>query len=218
MNLTPKQVAAISALILAFTGTAVGVHQSLKSGPSPSFSTGTTTTTSSSVDAGYTGYCGVERHNVKDLLDNFTPPTPVPTTVNALTHEVAPPVTQDSPRLAAEQQTFIVQAKLIAVKAESDSDIHIIIADPSTGAQMNVESPAVQCVGSSADSKELIAARESFVLACGFPNSSGYVNLSGDASITGVRFFDVLHGQRGADNGVELHPLLNFMSSNCQQH
>ena len=38
-----------------------------------------------------------------------------------------------------------------------------------------------------------------------------------NATITGVAFFDDLHRQRGvAPNGIELHPLLSFVSSSCR--
>jgi hypothetical protein len=38
-----------------------------------------------------------------------------------------------------------------------------------------------------------------------------YRSLSGTATVSGVIFFDFLHGQRGvAPNGIELHPVLRF--------
>jgi hypothetical protein len=36
------------------------------------------------------------------------------------------------------------------------------------------------------------------------------------ATIEGVLFFDVLHGQRGAPNGVELHPVTFFSTAGDQ--
>jgi hypothetical protein len=41
--------------------------------------------------------------------------------------------------------------------------------------------------------------------------------LNGTATISGVGFFDKTHGQNGgADNGIELHPVLRFSSSTCR--
>ena len=41
-------------------------------------------------------------------------------------------------------------------------------------------------------------------------SSSRYTPEDFTATIEGVLFFDVLHGQRGAPNGVELHPVTYF--------
>ena len=58
-------------------------------------------------------------------------------------------------------------------------------------------------------------ARNDFARACGDVGSS-FARLRGAATISGVGFFDVLHGQTGvAPNGIELHPVLRFQSSDC---
>jgi hypothetical protein len=52
--------------------------------------------------------------------------------------------------------------------------------------------------------------------ACGFPSSSSFDPLRGTATITGVGFFDFIHGQTGvAPNGIELHPVLSFTKARC---
>ena len=57
-------------------------------------------------------------------------------------------------------------------------------------------------------------ARNAFIAACGSPSSS-FRRLSGTATISGVGFFDQIHGQTGvAPNGVELHPVVSF-SGRC---
>jgi hypothetical protein len=58
-----------------------------------------------------------------------------------------------------------------------------------------------------------------FEAACGgTPPRSTFAEYTGTATITGVGFFDKKHGQRGvADNGIELHPLLAFKSTNCRR-
>ena len=58
------------------------------------------------------------------------------------------------------------------------------------------------------------AARSSLVSACGSAPTSSFKSLSGTATLTGVGFFDVIHGQTGvAPNGIELHPILSFSGS-----
>jgi len=56
-------------------------------------------------------------------------------------------------------------------------------------------------------------ARAALVGAFGQPSSSQFTNLTGTATVTGVGFFDFLHGQTGvAPNGIELHPVIGFTS------
>jgi hypothetical protein len=50
--------------------------------------------------------------------------------------------------------------------------------------------------------------------ACGPASTGSFRVLSGIATITGVAFFDDLHGQRGvAPHGIELHPVLALSST-----
>ena len=61
-------------------------------------------------------------------------------------------------------------------------------------------------------------ARADLASACGGEAGSSPVTLTGTATITGVGFFDVIHGQTGvAPNGIELHPALTFASTNCKR-
>jgi hypothetical protein len=44
-----------------------------------------------------------------------------------------------------------------------------------------------------------------------------FTALSGSATVTGVGFFDVIHGQTGvAPNGIELHPVVAFTKATCK--
>jgi hypothetical protein len=112
-----------------------------------------------------------------------------------------------------------VRARLVAFKIESDSDVHLVVADPSSGGTMIVEFPAADCVGARAPAKarQLMAnARAALIRACGTPNDERFTLLSGTAVINGVGFFDIKHGQRGvAPNAIELHPVLGFSSPHC---
>ncbi len=48
-----------------------------------------------------------------------------------------------------------------------------------------------------------------FVAICGQPSASSFKPCTATVEVTGVGFFDFLHGQTGvAPNGIELHPML----------
>jgi hypothetical protein len=85
---------------------------------------------------------------------------------------------------------------------------------------MIVEFPNARCLKRTGPNnrRRIAAARRVLVRACGAASSSRFTLLSGTASITGVAFFDVLHGQRGvAPNGIELHPVIRFRAtSRCR--
>ena len=169
--------------------------------------------------------CGVERWDVKTLSDagagsvNFTPQ---PTTVNALRALPAPVVGDSTPRMAGvETTTYTVRAALVEMKLADDKDIHLVIADPADPSHtMIAEFPDVGCAGAvnSAKKGQMQAARAALVSACGSASSSSFRILTGLATITGVGFFDQIHGQVGvAPNGIELHPVLHFESSDCRR-
>jgi len=158
--------------------------------------------------------CGSERAAVKHLTDGFVLPAAVTVmTPEQLVSMAAPPVTQDSPRFPVEQGLVALQdVHVIAAKQEKDSDLHVIIAT-ATGAELNVEAPRADCDSTSPYAGELAQARAAMDAA--MPNVSGshYTPLDLTATIAGVLFFDVLHGQRGAPNGVELHPVTYFSTA-----
>jgi len=75
---------------------------------------------------------------------------------------------------------------------------------------MIVEFVDVGCTkaGQSSQREAMLSARQAFVAICGKPSSS-FKSCSARVEITGVGFFDFLHGQTGvAPNGIELHPVL----------
>jgi hypothetical protein len=163
--------------------------------------------------------CGEERWPVKTLSDqeaarvNFTP---VGSSVAALRSLAAPAPLPQSSRIAPTELTvFAVTAQVVEMKLEEDDDIHLVIAEPGdAAATMITEFPdANQCSGAvaSANAQEMRTARAALVAVFGQPSSSQFTTLSGTATLTGVGFFDFLHGQTGvAPNGIELHPVLGF--------
>ena len=142
--------------------------------------------------------------------------TSVSSSVAALRSLVPPAPLPQSSRVAPTELTvFTVTAQVVEMKLEEDRDIHLVIAEPSDpSATMISEFPdADQCTGAVASShaREMRTARGLLVAAFGQPSSSHFTNLTGTATLTGVGFFDFLHGQTGvAPNGIELHPVIGF--------
>jgi hypothetical protein len=158
------------------------------------------------------GRCGVERWAVKTMTDEDAGKVilkPKSSSVYKLVGLTAP--RSPKARTKLERQTFKVQVNFIAFKREADSDIHLAVVDPKhQDASMILEFPAPYCDENSPVKLLIDAARDSFIQACGTATTS-WQRRSGSAIVTGVLFFDRVHGQLGvASNGVELHPVLSF--------
>ncbi len=163
-------------------------------------------------DYGFTGSCGVERHDVKDLLDGFVPGAAQDSSISQLRALPVPPDTEKG-RTPPERVVYRIQALALADKIEADSDVHLAIADPADpAATMIAEFPAASCLAQSTEAPALESARSDLVAALGNPpTGSSYHELSPPpcVTLTGLAFFDRIHGQRGvAPNGIELHPVL----------
>ncbi|HEU5315851.1 MAG TPA: hypothetical protein VFX49_07040 [Chloroflexota bacterium] len=168
--------------------------------------------------------CGVERWAVKTLSDPAAAgvdPNPTPVSVAALRALPAPPgLGGGTPRLPGVETTaYRLTASLLRFKLEDDRDIHLVVADPTDESlTMITEFPDVACGGAIASARgaEMAAARAALTAACGSPSSNSFRSLRGTATLTGVGFFDVLHGQNGvAPNGIELHPVLQVEDITC---
>jgi hypothetical protein len=164
--------------------------------------------------------CGIERWSVKTLADpagRALTLSPNATTIRALRRKTVPAYVGLRRGRGVERTTFRVRAKLVEMKLEDDSDIHLVIADPSrTGATMIAEFPASSCTARATPRArtKMNRARTALIAACGAPSRS-FRKLNGTATISGVGFFDQIHGQTGvAPNGIELHPVVSF-SGGC---
>jgi len=138
------------------------------------------------------------------------------TSISALRAKAAPASLGTTRIAPVELTTYRVHARLVEFKLESDSDIHLVVADPSTGGSMIVELPLLSCVSSAPAgvAQRIAAARHALISACGQPPSTHFAHINGSATITGVGFFDFQHGQAGvAPNAIELHPVLRFSGS-----
>ncbi len=81
---------------------------------------------------------------------------------------------------------------------------------------MITEFPDAACTVGARYRARMKQARADLIAACGQPPHRSFRELHGKATITGVLFFDVFHGQRGVSlNVAELHPVLGFIGPTC---
>jgi hypothetical protein len=164
--------------------------------------------------AAVTASCGVERWSVKTGTDADAGlihlQSTTSTTIASLTSLQAPGSLPANNRVQPTETTvFRVQATLTQYKLESDSDYHLILVDGS-GHSMIAEIPDPSCVGSSSQLLTSIQKARSEFDAKYTPTTS-FQTANVPVTITGVGFFDFLHGQTGvAPNGIELHAVLDI--------
>lgn len=158
--------------------------------------------------------CGKERWSVKTGTDtdaslvNLASATS--TTITSLTSVSAPHPLPPSSRLAPVETTiFHLSCTLAGFKLEADSDYHLVLKDDA-GHTMIAEIPSPGCVGPESPFASLIAgARKTFD--ANYKASTALRAVNQPVQITGVGFFDFIHGQTGvAPNGIELHPVLSI--------
>jgi hypothetical protein len=159
------------------------------------------------------GSCGVERWSVKTGTDadagliNLQSITQ--TTIASLTSLPAPTTLPANNRIKPTETTvFQLHATLTEYRLEPDSDYHLILSDGS-GNTMISEIPSPACVGSSSILLYSIQhARSEFDAQ--YTTTSSFQTANVPVTVTGVGFFDFLHGQTGvAPNGIELHAVLD---------
>jgi hypothetical protein len=160
-----------------------------------------------------TGSCGVERWAVKTGTDadagliNLQSTTQ--TTIASLAALPAPSSLPSNNRIQPTETTvFQLHDTLTIYKLESDSDYHLVLDDGS-GHTMIVEIPDPACVGSTSPLLPGIRTARSEFDARYTPNGT-FQTANVAVTVTGVGFFDFLHGQTGvAPNGIELHAVLD---------
>jgi hypothetical protein len=149
------------------------------------------------LNAATTSACGVDRWAVKTLQDR---PHLLParkTTIHFLITRPAPSSLPDR-RLPFEHHVYTVVARVVLVRPEDDSDLHVVLQQG--GNHMITEAPSPSC-----DRHATPRRRRQMRTA------RNHVRLCARARVTGVAFFDFDHGQTGvAPNAIELHPILGF--------
>jgi hypothetical protein len=181
---------------------------------------------------------GQERWEIKTLSDpaagqvKLDPNEIKKVSVKSLRLKKKPPGSSEKERIAPVETTVyevnaaLVEARWIwdpspgtALKKKGDRDIHLVIAAPSDHSlTMIVEFPDPACVDAAPAVKKMIRdARNAFIACRGLMPSANkpFQQLSGTATINGVGFFDRPHATGHAPDGIELHPVLFFSSTDC---
>jgi hypothetical protein len=160
-----------------------------------------------------TASCGVERWSVKTGTDadvskiNLSSTTS--TSIAFLAGLAAPGTLPANNRISPTETTvFRLQDTLVEYKLESDSDYHLVLSD-GNGHTMIAEIPDPPCVGSGSPlASGITNARNEFNAK--FTPTGSFQTANIPVTVTGVGFFDFLHGQTGvAPNGIELHAVLD---------
>lgn len=102
---------------------------------------------------------------------------------------------------------FQVKATLTEFKKEADEDYHLVLVSGSN--TMIAEIPDPSCASGSPFLGGIKIARSQFDAQFSASGTMKHVNVS--VTVTGVAFFDFIHGQTGvAPNGIEIHPVLDI--------
>ena len=135
--------------------------------------------------------------------------TPVDATIDSLVAMQRPPFLHSNRRARPVEVTvYRVEARLLALFTEDDGDYHLVLASPDDSTvTMIAEVPDPGCAGACASGYAEVYAQVRQLLLDQLNAPGGEARPL--VEITGVGFFDYLHGQRGmAPNGLELHPVI----------
>jgi hypothetical protein len=134
-------------------------------------------------------------------------------TISYLTSLSAPSSLPANDRIQPTETTvYQLQVTLVEYKLESDSDYHLVLSD-GAGHTMIAEIPDPTCVGSGSPLLTSVTkARNEFDAK--YTPTGSFKTANVPVTVTGVGFFDFLHGQTGvAPNGIELHSVLDIQFS-----
>ena len=157
--------------------------------------------------------CGVERWSVKVGTDpdaalcDTTKATPVTlTTMRGWPAPTSPPL---NARVAPYETTvWVVHGTLINYKKEADVDYHLVMQD-GAGNTIVTEIPCPCCGIGSPFQAMMANARSTFDSR--LTATGSFQNPNIPVRLTGVGFFDFIHGQTGvAPNGIEIHTILSI--------
>jgi hypothetical protein len=158
--------------------------------------------------------CGINRVKIKTGSDVDVAKIDTiakQSTIKTLTSKKAPEkISENLPRTGLEFKTYKIKAKITFWKSEDDNDYHLVLQDlKDSTLTMVAEIPSPDCdeVKNGRFLKQIKSTRKSFSLIKWTNNRVK----PGTYIITGVAFFDKVHGQKGvAKNGIELHPVLSI--------
>jgi hypothetical protein len=156
--------------------------------------------------------CGIERWNVKTGADAGASAIDLTQSVRSTIATMRlwiPPrdLPIDSRVSPFETTLVVVDATLVKYKLEDDSDLHLVIMDP-LGNTIIAEIPSPACVSTGPFAALIAGARAEFE--AHFSVTTSFKATNTPIRLTGVGFFDYIHGQTGvAPNGIEIHPVLS---------
>ena len=157
--------------------------------------------------------CGVERWSVKVGTDpdaglvDLTKATPVSlATMRGWPAPASPPL---NARVAPYETTvWVAHGTLIDYKKEADVDYHLVLQD-GAGNTIVTEIPCPCCGIGSPFQSMMANARSTFDAR--LTATTSFQNPNIPVRMTGVGFFDFIHGQTGvAPNGIEIHSILSI--------
>ena len=161
--------------------------------------------------------CGVERWKVKTLSDADTVFVNFDTIRVSSVHEqvnLNAPYGKINSRLASETAIYSIDCFIIGFAKEDDKDIHIIVEDVNTDETMVIEIVSHECsdIQNTSRYKTIKDLNEWFNNNIGISHHSfTFLKKHKLVTITGVGFWDFMHGQKGmATNGREIHPVLSM--------
>ena len=162
--------------------------------------------------------CGVERWPIKTLSDSDTIKINFSKLVESSVHQqvvLTRPKIVRNKRHESETIIYKINCSIVGFKRESgDKDIHVILEDDETEETMVAEIPSHKCLSVQKTSRTdlFFNLNKWFVENIGYPtNNFIYLKKHIPITITGVGFFDYVHGQIGmAANGREIHPILSI--------
>lgn len=154
--------------------------------------------------------CGVERWAVKTLTDPAANQVTLALQGSNIADlvSIAPPVAPTDRVGPTETTTFQISGTLTFAKKEADGDYHLVL-DDGHGNTMIVEATDPACAHGSLVLPQIEAVRQQLDTQLPALAAGQVIKPDMAAVVSGVGFFDRLHGQTGvAPNGIELHPLI----------
>jgi hypothetical protein len=159
--------------------------------------------------------CGVERWSIKTLIDPDTAQINFNNVVQSTIQyqrSLEKPITLPDTRLPSEDTVFSIDCIMYKYKLEADNDIHIVISAVNDASQtMVAEIANAECPGIVNTSRYAALSNLRKWFDSTYHPTTSFTNTNVRIRITGVGFFDFLHGQTGIPpNGREIHPILSF--------
>ena len=118
-------------------------------------------------------------------------------------------ITNSTLRFGIELNTYTFECRIKDYRLEEDGDYHIVLTDLIDKSKTmigEIPNPNCSSVQKSKHNYQFLEARK-FFENCLFKSKLD----TGVYIISGVAFYDIVHGQLGvAPNGIEIHPILNF--------